>query len=113
METVWVVMLEWAVIGTQRACLQSVEEDKKWRSRDAKSECVCPAQDMLKSLSEEMDENMIPVAYGGQNTLPLYESKQEIELWELVRRLNSTYPSKEAGTIHKLEQLNGATEAEP
>lgn len=75
-------------------------------------EYVWPAQDMVKSLSEEMDEDMIPVAYGGQNTLPLYESKQETELRELVRRLNNRDPSNTAGTMHKLEQLNGATEAE-
>ncbi len=47
-------------------------------------------QDMLKSLSEEMDESLIPQAYGGQNTVPLYESKQELELRELVKRLNSS-----------------------
>ena len=45
---------------------------------------------MLKSLSEEMDESLIPQAYGGQNMLPLYESKQELELRDLVKRLSSS-----------------------
>ena len=48
------------------------------------------SQDMLKSLSEEMDASLIPQAYGGENMLPLYESKQEVELQELVKRLNSS-----------------------
>lgn len=52
--------------------------------------CLAVSQDMLKSLSEEMDESLIPQAYGGQNMLPLYESKQELELRELVKRLNSS-----------------------
>lgn len=45
-------------------------------------------QDMVKSLTEEMDEALIPQAYGGQNTQLLYESKHEVELRELVKRLN-------------------------
>ena len=47
------------------------------------------AQDTLKALSEEVDEELIPVVYGGSNALPLYESPQEIELRTLVDRLNS------------------------
>ena len=45
---------------------------------------------MLKSLSEEMDASLIPQVYGGENTLPLYESNQELELRELVKRLDSS-----------------------
>jgi hypothetical protein len=67
---------------------------------------------MLKSLLEEMDESMIPVPYGGLNALPLYDSRQETELRELVRRLNSVEPSGEAGTMHKHERLDGLTQAE-
>ena len=46
-------------------------------------------QDTLKALSEEVDEELIPVVYGGSTALPLYESPQEIELRTLVDRLNS------------------------
>lgn len=46
-------------------------------------------QDTLKALSEEVDEELIPVVYGGSNALPLSESPQEIELRTLVDRLNS------------------------
>ena len=55
-------------------------------------------QDMVKSLSEEMDEEFIPVAYGGQNAQSLYESKHEVQLRELVRALNGTPGSLGAST---------------
>jgi hypothetical protein len=45
-------------------------------------------QDTLTALREEMDEELIPHAYGGLNTLPLYQSKPEVELRQLVERLN-------------------------
>ena len=48
-----------------------------------------PDQDTLHALSEEIDENLVPVAYGGPSTLPLYESPQECELRALVDKLNS------------------------
>ena len=56
------------------------------------------AQDMVKSLSEEMDEEIIPVAYGGQNAQPLYESKHEVQLRELVRALSGHPESRGAST---------------
>ena len=59
--------------------------------------CVV-AQDMVKSLSEEMDEELIPVAYGGQNAQSLYESKHEVQLRELVRALSSNSESLGAST---------------
>ena len=49
---------------------------------------IAASQEMVKNLSEEMDESLIPQAYGGPNAAPLYESKHEIELRELVKRLN-------------------------
>ena len=51
---------------------------------------IVASQEMVKNLSEEMDESLIPQAYGGPNAAPLYESKHEIELRELVKRLNSS-----------------------
>ncbi|EIE19775.1 hypothetical protein COCSUDRAFT_44590 [Coccomyxa subellipsoidea C-169] len=45
-------------------------------------------QDTLTAFREEMDEELIPQAYGGLNTLPLDQSKPEIELRQLVQRLN-------------------------
>ena len=56
------------------------------------------AQDMVKSLSEEMEEDIIPVAYGGQNAQPLYESKHEVQLRELVRALSGSPESLGAST---------------
>ena len=46
---------------------------------------------MVKSLSEEMDEELIFVAYGGQNAQSLYESKHEVQLRELVRALHGNF----------------------
>lgn len=57
---------------------------------------------MLKSLSEEMDEELIPQAYGGPSTQPLYDSKHEVELRKLVSSLND--PSA------KGPQANGVAE---
>lgn len=49
-----------------------------------------PDQDMLNALSEEIEEPLIPVAYGGPSTLPLYETPQECELRALVDKLNGS-----------------------
>ena len=65
-----------------------------WRS----SRFCVVAQDLVKSLSEEMDEDIIPVAYGGQNAQSLYESKPEVQLRELVRALNGNPESLGAST---------------
>ena len=55
----------------------------------------------MKSLSEEMDESLIPQAYGGQNTLQLYESMHELELRELITRLNSSDAEATHAHVHE------------
>ncbi len=56
--------------------------------RDTPMTGMCGVQDTLTAFREEMDEELIPQAYGGLNTLPLDQSKPEIELRQLVQRLN-------------------------
>ena len=61
----------------------------RWAStRVSRLPCCACTQDTLKALSEEMDEEIIPQAYGGPSALPLYESLQECELRALVNKLN-------------------------
>ncbi|BDA46825.1 probable SEC14-like protein 2 at C-terminar half [Coccomyxa sp. Obi] len=45
-------------------------------------------QDALAAFREEMAEDIIPAVYGGPNGQHLYESKPELELRQLVQRLN-------------------------
>lgn len=49
---------------------------------------VLGMQDVLAAFREEMAEDIIPAVYGGPNGLHLYESKPELELQQLVQRLN-------------------------
>lgn len=45
-------------------------------------------QDALAAFREEMAEDIIPAVYGGPNDLHLYDSKPELDLRQLVQRLN-------------------------
>ena len=43
---------------------------------------------MHAKLLEEIDDENIPVEYGGKCTKHLYESDEELAIWRLAKKLN-------------------------